>query len=161
MIEWFGTAMSVIVALSLMQKKIKTLRIINLIGAVGFASYGLLIKAWPVLGLNAFIALVDIYYLTEIVRSQDFFSYISGKLDNSKYCQRFIEFYRDDMESYFPGQLQIKGLKYCLILRNMIPVSIILLQEHSSDEAEIVVDYATPSYRDLRNAQFFLHEIIP
>lgn len=160
MIEWFGTAMSVLVAISLMQKNIKTLRIINLIGAAGFAAYGFIIRAWPVLGLNAFIALVDCYFLIEMAVKKDFFSHITGDLRNSAYAKRFLDFYKDDWSEFFPDYDPQGDEKYCLILRNMVPVSIILYKAESVDLAYISLDYATPQYRDFKNAQFFLSQVV-
>lgn len=160
MIEWFGTAMSVLVAISLMQKNIKTLRIINLLGAAGFATYGFIINAWPVFGLNAFIALIDLYYLIEMAIKKDFFSYITGDLQDSTYAQRFLEFYRSDWSDFFPDYYPKGEEKYCLILRNMVPVSIILYKEENKDQALISLDYATPQYRDFKNAQFFLSQVV-
>ena len=38
---------------------------INLIGALLFTAYGLIINAYPVAAVNAFIVLVNIYYLQQ------------------------------------------------------------------------------------------------
>jgi hypothetical protein len=65
-VEWFGFAASVIVAYSLMLKDIFKLRCWNLVGALMFAAYGALIGALPVLVLNVFISLADIYYIIKI-----------------------------------------------------------------------------------------------
>ena len=68
-VEWFGFAASVIVAYSLMLKDMLRLRCWNLVGASMFAIYGGLIDAMPVLVLNAFIAVADIYYIVKIMQS--------------------------------------------------------------------------------------------
>lgn len=65
-VEWFGFAASVVVAYSLMLKDMLKLRCWNLVGASMFAVYGGLIEAMPVLVLNAFIAVADIYYIVKI-----------------------------------------------------------------------------------------------
>jgi len=65
-VEWFGLVASVIVAYSLMLKDMLKLRWWNLIGAVMFAVYGALIGALPVLVLNVFISIADIYYIIKI-----------------------------------------------------------------------------------------------
>jgi len=161
MIEWFGTAMSAIVAFSLTQKNIKRLRIINLIGSIGFSIYGFLIQAWPVVGLNMFIAVVNIYYLTQLYRRKDLFSHMTGKLDQSDYCLNFIQFYKKDIETIFPNFRSTSDQYFCLILRNMVPVSLIIYRESSPEEAEIELDYATPQYRDFKNARYFLETVIP
>ncbi|MDP5252849.1 MULTISPECIES: hypothetical protein [unclassified Vibrio] len=65
-IEMFGYVASVMVALSLTMKDIVRLRVLNLIGCALFASYGLMIDAWPVAATNGFIAVVNVYYLTKM-----------------------------------------------------------------------------------------------
>lgn len=65
--ELIGYAASVLVAVSLMMSSIVKLRVINLVGAILFTVYGLLISAFPVAMMNFFIVLIDLYYLREIV----------------------------------------------------------------------------------------------
>ena len=73
LVQWVGYVGSALVATSLMMNNIWRLRWINLVGASTFAIYGLLIQAWPVVGLNSFIAVVDIVYLILLSRMQDTF----------------------------------------------------------------------------------------
>ncbi|WPC75625.1 YgjV family protein [Vibrio porteresiae] len=65
-IEIMGYAASIMVALSLTMKDIVKLRIINFIGCVLFCIYASIIGAWPVVATNAFIAVVNIYYLAKL-----------------------------------------------------------------------------------------------
>lgn len=69
-IELFGYGSSVVVAISLMLKNIKWLRILNGIGAVMFTIYGVMIASYPVAVLNGFIAIADAYYLVQILREE-------------------------------------------------------------------------------------------
>ena len=66
--ELLGYSASVLVAISLMMQSVVKLRTINLIGAVLFTIYGLLIGAFPVAFLNGFIAVVNVYYLHQMAR---------------------------------------------------------------------------------------------
>ncbi len=70
LIEIYGYAGSVLIAISLMMSSIKPLRWINLVGASLFSSYGLIIHAWPVAALNGFIVLIDIYHLYYLYKVQ-------------------------------------------------------------------------------------------
>ena len=65
MIEMLGYMASGFVALSLMMRSLKKLRIINLVGSLMFTVYGFTIGAYPVAVLNAFIVLVNLYYLQQ------------------------------------------------------------------------------------------------
>ncbi|MDX1341443.1 MAG: hypothetical protein R3309_07490 [Reinekea sp.] len=69
LVEIYGYAGSVLIALSLMMSNIIPLRWINLVGAAIFSTYGLVIHAWPVAVLNGFIVLIDIYHLWHIYRT--------------------------------------------------------------------------------------------
>ncbi len=68
-LELYGYLGSTLVAVSLMMSNIVALRWINLVGASLFASYGLMIHAWPVAALNCFIVMIDLYHLWHIYRS--------------------------------------------------------------------------------------------
>ena len=63
--ELLGYMASLFVAVSLMMRSLVKLRVINLIGAVLFTAYGLVIDAYPVAAVNGFIVLVNIYYLQQ------------------------------------------------------------------------------------------------
>jgi hypothetical protein len=69
-IEVLGYVASVIVAISLMMKDIILLRWLNFVGCALFATYGYAIEAWPVAGMNAFIACINIYHLIKIYRAK-------------------------------------------------------------------------------------------
>lgn len=63
--EMLGYMASVFVAVSLMMRSLVKLRVINLVGAVLFTVYGLVIAAYPVAVVNGFIVLVNLYYLRQ------------------------------------------------------------------------------------------------
>ena len=67
-IEMLGYMASGLVALSLMMRSLRKLRIINLVGSLLFTVYGFIIGAYPVAVLNAFIVLVNLYYLQQTMR---------------------------------------------------------------------------------------------
>lgn len=68
LIDWYGYLGSLIIAVSLTMSDIKRLRWINMLGAGMFASYGFIISAWPVLALNGFIVLINIYHISVLYR---------------------------------------------------------------------------------------------
>lgn len=67
--ELLGYMASVFVAVSLMMRSLVKLRVINLVSAVLFTVYGLIIAAYPVAIVNGFIVLVNIYYLQQTWRT--------------------------------------------------------------------------------------------
>jgi len=66
--ETLGYLASIFVAVSLMMRSLTKLRVINLIGALLFTAYGLIIAAYPVAVVNGFIVLVNLYYLQQSFR---------------------------------------------------------------------------------------------
>ena len=70
-VEILGYLASVMVAISLMMKDIVKLRILNFIGCALFSTYGAAIEAWPVAGMNAFIACINVYYLVKMYRERN------------------------------------------------------------------------------------------
>ncbi|MCL1146433.1 YgjV family protein [Shewanella sp. 10N.261.52.F9] len=70
-IEIIGYAASVMVAISLMMKDIIWLRCLNFTGCSLFVIYGASIEAWPVAGMNAFVACINIYHLLKLYRNRN------------------------------------------------------------------------------------------
>ncbi|AZQ12179.1 MULTISPECIES: YgjV family protein [Shewanella] len=70
MTEIVGYMASVMVAISLMMKDIIWLRWLNFIGCSLFVAYGVAITAWPVAGMNAFVACINVYHLIKIYRAK-------------------------------------------------------------------------------------------
>ncbi|CWW54383.1 MULTISPECIES: YgjV family protein [Haemophilus] len=62
-IEFLGYMATFFVAASFLFKSIVHLRIVNSIGAILFVIYSLIITAYPVAVLNAFLVVVNIYQL--------------------------------------------------------------------------------------------------
>lgn len=69
-IEIIGYFASVMVAISLMMKDIIWLRCLNFVGCSLFVVYGIYISAWPVAGMNAFVACINIYHLIKMYRTK-------------------------------------------------------------------------------------------
>lgn len=155
-IEIIGYAGSVLIAISLMMKNIYYLRRINLLGASTFAVYGLLTETLPVFILNSFISIVDIYYILETKRKKEYFTLLPIEQKNGPLLKKFLSFYKDDIEQFFPNfnPSKIEEDKSFFILRNLIPVGLFAYKELSPTEILIELDYAIPDYRDLKNARF-------
>lgn len=62
-IEYIGYAAMAFIGISFLMKDIRTLRLLNLIGAGIFIYYGILLSQPPIYLLNSFIVLVNLYYL--------------------------------------------------------------------------------------------------
>lgn len=156
-IELFGTAASVIVAASLTMKNIKRLRVLNGVGALCFAVYGFLIGSLPVWVLNGFIVAIDAYYLWRMEATKDRFDVIEIDPKQSPYVRQFLAFYEHDIARFQPEFRLEAHADWMteLILRDLNPVSIIIYRKLDASTIEIGLDYAVPSYRDFKSAEFY------
>jgi len=157
--EIIGYVGSFLIALSLTMKNIWMLRRINLVGASTFAIYGALIGAYPVLALNSFIAIVDVYYLWGMYRKKDYFTLLPSNGPEGTYLKKFLEYYGSDIAKIFPqfDRLGYPDAQYYFIIRNMIPAGLFVFVEEDENTIHILLDYATPDYRDLKNAKFLFY----
>jgi len=163
MIEWFGTSMSVLVAVSLTMKNIKKLRILNGLGALGFAVYGFLIASWPVFGLNAFITVIDIWFLWGMMPANERFKLLEVNPFLSKYVRYYIDFHKEEIAKYMPDfniASITEDMKGFFILRDARPVSLILIKELDKSTREVVLDFAIPGFRDAKSGQYFFNKIL-
>ena len=62
-IEIYGYISMVVVIISMLQKNVEKLRIINTISCIMFVIYGFLIGAYPVIVLNSIVILINLYYI--------------------------------------------------------------------------------------------------
>jgi hypothetical protein len=151
----FGYFASLVIAISMTMNSIVKFRWINLVGAVGFAVYGVLIHAVPVTVLNGFIALVDVYYLVKIYRKKEVFDILEVRSDN-KYLLEFLKFHEKDIHRFFPDfsyKPEMNTISF-FVLRNLNVAGVFLAHREEKDILYVGLDYVTPEYRDLKNGKF-------
>jgi len=157
-VELIGYLGSILVAISLMMRSLLRLRIINLIGALFFTIYGVLLGAYPVAFLNGLIVCIDLYYLIQMWRQKDFFTFLEVS-PKSEYLRTFVEFYKTDILGIIPSYThQTDDDLLCFfILRNMMPAGLFIAKVQG-EEAHVQLDYVIPNYRDFQVARFIFDE---
>jgi hypothetical protein len=153
--EIIGYVASVLVAVSLMMSKILTLRVVNLVGAATFAVYGWLIGAAPVAAMNAFIVLINIWYLAQMFRTRSYFKLLEVRPDD-EYLLQFLRFYQKDMLTTQSGvKLHPDEGDLCVfILRDMVPAGLLVGQAGADGVLKVDVDYVIPAFRDFKTGDF-------
>ncbi|PJA77051.1 hypothetical protein CO151_00945 [bacterium CG_4_9_14_3_um_filter_65_15] len=157
-IEILGYAASLLVAVSLSMKSLARLRALNLLGSVAFAVYGLVLGVYPVMVVNAYIAVINVVFLMRMQpgHSEAFSLLAIGRADNG-YLRRFLEFHARDIARYFPDfdPDRLAAPRVVFILRDMLPVGLVI--GHRDDQRNLIVDldYVIPSHRDFRCAEYF------
>ncbi len=158
-LEMLGYLGSLLVAISLTMRSLLRLRIINLIGALAFTVYGLLIGAYPVAFMNGLIVGIDVYYLVQMLRQKDYFTLLELS-ENSEYLNRFLEFHRAEIEEFFPhfqhDPHASENLTF-FVLRNMVPAGVFIAHPEG-DQARILLDFVIPGYRDFQIGRFVFDE---
>ena len=157
-VELIGYLGSILVAISLMMKSLLRLRIINLFGALFFTLYGMLLRAYPVAFLNGLIVCIDLYYLLQMWRQKDFFTFLEVS-PKSEYLRAFVNFYKDDISAIIPGYTHQpdESLLCFFILRNMVPAGLFITRVQG-EQAHIQLDYVIPNYRDFQVARFIFED---
>lgn len=151
-VELVGYLASVLIVLSLLMASVWRLRVINLVGAIVFTAYGVLIGSVPVVLTNGAIVLIDIYYLARMLReraAEAYFEVVPTPAD-SPLLARFVAFHLDDIARYQPSftGLDPDHLAWS-VLRDGVPVGVVLAHQ-DGEVAHIDLDYVVPAHRDQR-----------
>lgn len=159
-VEVIGHAGSIVVAVSLSLKNIKHLRIYNGIGALIFSIYGYFIGSYPVMLLNAYIVIMDAYYLYIMRPSGEFFTLTQNLSLTEDYLKEFIQFHINDIHQFFPDfhLEKIEKANAILIHRNFSPVGLFVYTLEKG-EIHIHLDYALAEFRDYKNTTFLMNKM--
>jgi hypothetical protein len=154
--EYIGYIGSVLVAISLTMNNIRNLRIVNLFGASTFATYGFFIQSYPVLFLNSFIVLTDIYYLIRMFTQKDYFNINDTLTSEDFFVHKFLNYYHIEIESFFPNfhLEKIENPHIILVSRNLRPVGMFIYEEKNDGIIQIHLDFAIKEYRDTKNVRY-------
>ncbi|MCH8567922.1 MAG: hypothetical protein LAT67_06650 [Balneolales bacterium] len=157
--EIIGYVASVLVAISLMMSNIIQLRIVNMIGAATFSVYGLLISSWPVAGMNAFIVGINIYYLLQMYRTEEYFRILELNGDHS-FLNYFLGFHESEIKKIVPdfNTAEPGGEFRIFILRNTVPAGVLIGDKDDAGNLRLHLDFVTPAYRDFKIARYLFGE---
>jgi len=158
-VEIIGYTASVLIALSMAMKSIMKLRGIAIVGAALFTLYGFLIHSIPVCLLNALTALIHLYYLLQMNSSKEYFEIMRVPEVDTPFLQRFVKFYQKELSYYFP-EFSLEKLHHPIIyfvFRNMIPAALFIAEPLGEKTLNVVVDYVTPDFRDMKSAHYIFN----
>lgn len=160
--EIIGLIASFLVATSLVMSSLVKLRWYNLIGAIVFATYGILIGALSVAVVNIFIVFVDCYHLYKLYNKQEDFriAYVHDPEDD--YLQDFLSFYHQDIRKFFPNfsfKLEEEYLIF-FVHRNLNQAGLVIAEIQDTDNLLLHLDYVVPEYRDFKVADFIFRSNI-
>lgn len=153
--ETIGYVASVLVAVSLMMSSILKLRVINLIGAISFVVYGLVIGAYPVAAVNFVIVLINLYHLFEIFTTTEYFKLLEVR-NNSEYLKYFLNFYDREIRKFIPEfAYQDSALqRVFFVLRNLVPAGLFIVENITAEAMFVRLDFVIPGYRDFKLGKY-------
>ena len=156
--EIVGYLASLLVALAYFMKSTYKLRLVGLVGAVVFVAYGVLLTSWPLILVNLLIAVTNLYYLYILHTKKDLFEIMEIADLNSPLLHRFLRFYRDDINQWFPrfDLPAIERPKVAFIFRDLVPVGLFVCYLKGCDLV-VALDYVIPGYRDFQNGEFLFN----
>lgn len=161
-IEVVGWTGSTILVISLLQARVLRLRLINLIGSAVLLAYNATIEVWPMVGLNAVLCLINIFYLWRMQRARhDAAAYTVLEVEpQDRYLEHVLTVHAQDIARYnpgFPGAVAPEEDAYLVVLGDET-VGVVLTRDAGEGTAEIVLDYVTPRHRDFSPGEFVFRE---
>ena len=153
MIEWIGYISSIVILISLTMSSIIRLRWINLLGALLFSIYGILIDAMPVAVVNFGIVLIDIYYLWKLYSQKESFVVVKADIGSALF-KYFIDENIDEIKKQIDIEKIDQSDMSIYLLRNNALAGIIAGNMVDDHTLNIKLDFVVPEYRDFKIGQF-------
>jgi hypothetical protein len=151
---WGGSALLV---LSLLQSRVLRFRALNLVACLILLGFNALIEVWPMVGMNAVLAAINVWFLIGLARERHdeaVFEVVEVKLDD-EYFRHVLKTHELDIRSFQPdyGTRPDEGQVAFVIVKRDETVGMVLLRR-DGDIARVELDYVTPKYRDFSVGEF-------
>lgn len=148
--EIIGYVGSAFVLVSFLMASVVRLRVINSIGCIVSVVYGLLIKAYPTVIMNAALLLINIFFLIRMSKQKSAVYHADRAEAGDEFLRYFLTAHGEDIRRYFPAFAGAEGCNYIRFAYCGDKAAGLLMGELSGDgELRIALDYTTPEYRDL------------
>jgi hypothetical protein len=154
-----GYLASVLLGISLMMNDDLKFRWVNAFGCLFFIIYGFMISAFPIVLTNAFLLLINVYYLVKIYRTTEDLELMEFKGDE-KLIHKFLGFYKKDIHHFFPGYVyepNEKNIRF-VVLRDLVIANIFIAELKEDGTAVIQLNYTVPKYRDYKIGEFIFNK---
>jgi hypothetical protein len=158
-LEVLGWAGSAVLVLSLMQARVLRFRMLNLVASVVLTGYNAALGVWPMVAMNAVIAVINVYHLVRLTRTRDDeHTYEVVEVGpNEDYLRHVLRRHAADIERHNPGFVwdgAAPGRWAFLVLRDVETVGVVLLSDAGDGRADVELDYVLPRFRDFSVGKF-------
>lgn len=152
---WGGSALLVF---SLLQARVLRFRALNLVACVILLFFNAFIEVWPMVGMNAVLCGINIWFLVKILRERHDtakFEVIEVGRDDA-FLRHLLKIHGDDIRRYQPGSTWepvVERDHAFVVLKGDETVGVVLL-DADGDTARVRLDYVTPRFRDHTPGEF-------
>jgi hypothetical protein len=152
---WGGSALLVF---SLLQASVLRLRTLNLVACVILLVFNAMIGAWPMVGMNAVLAAINVWFIVKLLRERHddaAFTVVEvGPAD--EYLRHVLRVHGADILRFQPDLVwdpsSERGHAF-VVLKDDETVGVVLV-EADGTVARVQLDYVTPRYRDFSPGEF-------
>jgi hypothetical protein len=152
-IGWGGSAL---VVLSLLQTRILRLRLLNLVGCVILVGFNTAVGVWPMVGMNAVLAVINVVHLWRLIRHRhdDTAYQVLQVGESDAYLSYVLERHQKDITKFNPG-FRLGASPYAFLVQHGDrTVGVVLAHDAGTGRAQIDLDYVVPKYRDFTPGEF-------
>ena len=159
-IELVGYAGSALVVVSMLMTSVVRLRVVNTVGSLIFMVYALIIGSYPTALMNLCLISINIFQLLRLFRDQKEYDLVDVDLRDG-FTAHFLEKNLPDIRKWFPqfSAEHLSGDLALLVCCSSQPASLFIGKRTQPDTLEIVLDYATPVYRDTSAGRFLYGQL--
>ncbi|MEU4196632.1 hypothetical protein AB0E69_32320 [Kribbella sp. NPDC026611] len=152
-IGWGGSA---VVVVSLLQTRILRLRLLNLVGCVVLVAFNAVIGVWPMVGMNAVLAVINLVHLWRLLRHRhDETEYqVLQVTESDSYLGYVLQRHAKDIARFNPGFTPGTSPYAFLVQHGDRTVGVVLAHDAGAGRAQIDLDYVVPKYRDFTPGEF-------
>jgi hypothetical protein len=157
---WGGSALLVF---SLLQARVLRFRTLNLAACLILLVFNALIEVWPMVGMNAVLAVINVYFIVRLARDRHdeaAFGVIEVGTDD-QYLRHVLKLHEPDIRRFQPDfdwqrvdtEDERSDQHAFVVVKGDETVGVVLLRA-DGDVARVHLDYVTPKYRDFSPGEF-------
>ncbi|TCO46223.1 hypothetical protein EV646_107247 [Kribbella antiqua] len=152
-VGWGGSAL---VVLSLLQTRILRLRVLNLVGCVILIGFNAAIAVWPMVGMNAVLAVINLIHLWRLLgHRHDEAEYTVLQVNGTDaYLGHVLTSHQKDISRFNPSFAADNSPYAFLVQHGDRTVGVVLAHDAGDGRAQIDLDYVLPKYRDFTPGEF-------
>jgi hypothetical protein len=152
-VGWVGSA---VLVWSLLQSRILRLRLFNLVGSLVLLFFNAAIQVWPMVGLNAVLAVINIVHLRRLLatRHDDKAYTVVEVRPDDEYLAHLLRTHAADIARFNPGFRYDNGGEALLILHGDETVGVVIVKDAGDGVARVELDYVTERFRDFSPGEF-------